>query len=53
MQGFIIPQRRLSTVHPIYYSPARGGCGSSHCFACGCGAGAGWEILCAGNWVLT
>jgi len=20
---------------------------------CGCGAGAGWEILCAGNWVLS
>jgi len=40
------------------------GCVNPHCFACecgagagwtccGCGAGAGWGILCAGNWVLS
>jgi len=24
-----------------------------HCFTCGCGAGAGWEILHVGKWVLS
>jgi len=27
-------------------------CGAG-CTCCGCGADAGWEIICAGDWVLS